>query len=477
MRSFLSCLFLVFTTHLLAQSGVQFTSPIPVSGGSTFSYAKPKIVLDANNEPVVLWGKISTGQVFVSTYNGSGFNVPVQVNPPGTQVYISGFYNADIKSHGDTIVVVFATDVPAYRTYLVKSVDGGDTWGDTVRVDQLIAGQIAYFPSVDINESGKVAVTYMRHDAGWQNPRYVVSTSYDGGSSFLPDTNASAVAAGEVCDCCPAEMIYEGNTQVLVFRNNDSNTREFYASISNDNGNSYSGINIDNLSWIFPACPSVAPSGLINNDSLIVAFMNGVSGNNRIYISTNSISGMANGNIWPVDTVVPSGTIQTHPQLAGEDSIMAMVWNNNMPGSSEIYFRFSNSGAAGLQGDGMDLTNASGTQQYPDIAYSNGVFHIVYQNNPTQEVYYLKAILDEYIGIEEPESLNYHLKQNNSNFTLYLSGSNTMNNSYSVFDILGRNIFSGEIVNNLLEFDMKLNSHGLYWIYLKEKNSIVKFYW
>src|SRR5688572_6789623 len=152
---------------LWAQSGVQFISPIVVANGSTYGYIKPKITLDANNNPVILWGKSSTHQIFVSTFNGTGFNTPVQINPIGTHPYMATWYNADLKSNGDTIVSVFATDVPAYRVYLVKSVDGGNTWSDTIRVDQIAPGGIAYFPSVDINETGKIAVTFMRHEAGW----------------------------------------------------------------------------------------------------------------------------------------------------------------------------------------------------------------------------------------------------------------------------------------------------------------------
>ncbi len=477
MRTYLFIFLLLVSNKVWCQSGIQFAAPITVANGTVYSYAKPKIVLDVNNEPVVLWGKISSGQIFVSTFNGSGFNTPVQINPVGTEAYISSFYNADIKSNGDTMVAVFATDVPANRTYLVKSVDGGNTWSDTIRVDQLTNGEIAYFPSVDLNEYGKIAVTFMRHDAGWANPRYVIATSLDDGNSFLPDTNASAVASGEVCDCCPAEMVYEGDKQVLIFRNNNSNTREFYASVSNDNGNSYSGLNVDNLGWVYPACPSVAPSAFISNDSLVTVFMNGVTGVNRLYVSTSSLSGMTNGNLFMVDSIVPVGTTQTQPQMAGKDSIMALVWNNTMPGEAEVYFRFSNSGAAGLTGDGINITNSSGTQQHADIIYANGVFHIVYQNNPTQEVYYLKAIMDEYISIEEPSDFEFVLHQNNSIFTLDLLDNTNSYSFYQVFDLLGRSISNGEINNNRIEFDMNSNSHGLYWIKMDGSKNIVKFYW
>jgi hypothetical protein len=474
----LSTFLFLISFSVFSQSGVQFTTPIVVASGTTYGYTKPKITLDANNNPVVLWGKAGTHELFVATFNGSGFNAPVQINPVGTHPYIASYYNADLKSNGDTIVSVFATDMPANRTFFVRSVDGGNTWSDTVRVDQIPAGGIAYFPSVDLNENGKVAVTFMRHEAGWANPRYVVTTSLDGGNTFLPDTNASAIAPGEVCDCCPAEMIYEGNRQVLLFRNNDANTREFYASVSNDNGTSFNGINIDNQGWVYPACPSVAPSALMSGDSLITVFMSGVTGANRLYISTTSLAGMVNGNVFMVDDVVPASTQQTQPQIAGKDSIMGLVWANTIPGAADVYFRFSPNGALGLIGDGINISNpTTGSQQNPDIAYANGNFHIVYQNTATQEVYYLKATMDEYIGIEPAEDLKYVLYQMNGVFRINLLNSSLHSELFQVYDVSGKSILSGKPQDNMLEFDMNAVSHGLYWIKIDGLNKIIKFVW
>src|SRR5688572_21229977 len=171
----LTCL--IFQVLLVYGQGVQFTTPIAVVDGSVYGYLKPKLTLDANNNPVVLWGKSSTHQIFVSTYNGVSFNTPVQINPVNTHPFMASWYNADIKSKGDTIVAVFPTDMPANRVFLVKSTDGGNTWSDTIRVDDIPSDGIAYFPSVAINEFGDISVIFMRHDAGWTDPRYVVSTS------------------------------------------------------------------------------------------------------------------------------------------------------------------------------------------------------------------------------------------------------------------------------------------------------------
>lgn len=453
---------------------VQFTTPIPVANGVTYGYLRPKIALDADNNPVVLWGKSSTHQIFVSTFNGSTFNAPVQINPVGTHPFMASWYNADIKNQGDSIVAVFPTDMPSYHVYLVKSTDGGDTWSDTIRVDSIPVDGIAYFPSVDINEWGEIAVAYMQHDAGWADPRYVVSTSHDFGNSFEPDVDASAIANGEVCDCCPAHITYENDRQVLIFRNNDVNIREFYSAVSINNGTSYNGLNIDNQAWNVFSCPSVAPSAFIANDSLITVFMSGASGANRVYVSTSTINSLQTGFVNMIDNTLATTTNQNHPKISGKDSVMAMVWQNSIPGETDIYFRFSNSGAMGLLGDGVVISNpTTGAQQNPDIIYANGIFHIVYQNAPTNEIYYLRAVLDEYVGIEEHKSgvtwqLNDHMLE------IQFNGKYPDSNLY-LYDIHGRVINFLRIDSDLVIMDVSALSSGMYFVQCEGLDEIIKF--
>lgn len=466
-------LFLLIVPSILF-SQVQFTTPIPVANGATYGYLRPKITLDADNNPVVLWGKSSTHQIFVSTFNGSTFNTPVQINPVGTHPFIASWYNADIKSQGDSVIAVFPTDMPPNHVYLVKSIDGGNSWSDTIRVDSIPIDGVAYFPSADINEWGEIAVAYMQHDAGWADPRYVVTTSHDFGNTFEPDVDASAVTTGEVCDCCPAHITYENDRQVLVFRNNDLNIREFYSSVSINNGTSYNGLNIDNQAWNVLSCPSVAPSAFISNDSLFTVFMSAASGANRVYISTSTINSLQNGFVQMIDNTLATTTNQNHPKISGKDSIMAMVWQNSIPGETDIYFRFSNTGAMGLVGDGIIISNpTTGSQQNPDIIYSNGIFHIVYQNITTNEIYYLRAILDEYIGIENylPEftwSLSNNVLEVNCN------GMNTTGNVV-IYDLHGKCMADKKMESGVAYFDVSTFSSGIYFVQVAGFPKVIRF--
>jgi hypothetical protein len=479
MRYGIFLLFLGLSIQLQAQIGWQFTNPIPVANGITYGYLRPKITLDANNQPVILWGKSNTHQIMVSTFNGVDFNTPVQINPAGTHPYMSSWYNADIKSAGDTIIAVFPTDVPANHVFLVKSTNGGNTWADTVRVDHIPPGGIAYFPSADINQAGDIAVTFMRHEAGWVNPRYVVTTSLDGGNIFNADTNASAIALGEVCDCCPAHLIYNNHTQVLTFRNNNANLREFYAAVSTNDGASFTGYNVDNQGWVYPACPSVAPSSFISGNRLNTAFMSGASGANRIYFSTSQINTQTVDFVQMVDPAVPAGTLQTHPKLAGKDSVMALVWNQTYSGETDVYFRFSKYGADSLMGPGINISaSPAGIQQNADMVYANGIFHIVYQNVPTQQLYYIRAIMDEYVGISNLPTFTYSLHLANETVYLQLNNAEVWSNTpLQMFDARGSIVFSGHLDQAAqVQINLQGQASGIYWIKINNAEQPIRFF-
>jgi hypothetical protein len=464
---------------LTAQNGLVFTSPIPVANGVTYGYLRPKIALDANSQPVILWGKSSTHQIFTSTFNGVDFNTPVSINPAGTHPYMSSWYNADIKSAGDTLIAVFPTDVPANHVFLVKSTNGGNTWSDTVRVDHLPPGGIAYFPSADINQAGHIAVSFMRHEAGWLNPRYVITTSMDGGTVFGADTNASAIATGEVCDCCPAHVIYNNHTQVLTFRNNNTNLREFYAAVSTNDGAGFTGYNIDNQGWVYPACPSVAPSSFLSGNRLNTVFMSGASGANRIYFSTSQINTQTVDAVQMVDPGVPSGTLQTHPKLAGKDSIMAVVWNQTYSGETDVYLRFSTFGMDSLLGPGINIsTSPAGIQQNADMVYANGVFHIVYQNVPTQQLYYVRAIMDEYVGAPPVSDFTYSLHVANEILYLQLAHAEQWSHQpLQMFDARGALVFSGNLGDaSQVEVNLQGLASGIYWIKINNANQPIRFF-
>ena len=138
--------------------------------------------------------------------------------------------------------------------YVVKSTDGGKTFGDTVRVSD---NNWSRFPEVAVLPNGNPVVTYMDFDPDFKDPRYVVSVSNDGGKSFQDVVSATEEAPGEACDCCPGFIMADNDRITILFRNNDNDLRDIWASISEDGGKTFHlAKDIDESNWTIGGCPS-----------------------------------------------------------------------------------------------------------------------------------------------------------------------------------------------------------------------------
>ena len=65
---------------------------------------------------------------------------------------------------------------------------------------------------------------------------------------------SEALSGAEVCDCCPSEIILNGSDQALLFRDNNANLRDMWASFSSDGGGTFPiGGDVDDAEWLVNA--------------------------------------------------------------------------------------------------------------------------------------------------------------------------------------------------------------------------------
>lgn len=410
-----------------------------VAGGS-FDNTRPRIALTNGETPVVLWGKNSTDVNYFSRWDGVEFTAPEQITPPGTDAFVSSWAGSEISTAGDTVFVVYKED-PAMTgsIYTRRSLDGGMTWEDTVKVD-VNPAHLSRFPSVTTGPGGAPIITFMEFDAGWAEPRYVVSNSPDFGQSYLDPAAASELfAQGEVCDCCPADIIYGSGKQMLLFRNNDNNERDIWATTSSDGGADFDqGSDIDFGTLILNVCPSSGPTGIISGDSIYFAWMN-INGNvNRVHVGSAGLNDLAPVFNGRMDPGVPSNIIQNYPRIAGANDTLAVVWQQTISGSSECVVQYSTNGVQGLSAKDTVNLDLAGGQTNPDVAYGNGVFHFVWQNNSSNEVIYRRAELTDITGVpEDPSSHSAEVRVIRSGDRLLISTSTPIR-ELLVFDVQGR---------------------------------------
>ena len=371
-----------------------------ISSGSD-GYGRPRICLTDNNNPFIIWTKDNSPKTInASKWDGNSFSSPYSLLPSGLNPE-GGWQAPEIASSSDTIYIVFvSTSIINNAIFLIRSFDGGWSFSDTIRVSDNSNLNRYNLPNVTINHLGNPIVTYMEYELNWHNPRQIVKTSNDYGSTFSPAVNGSNLSPGEPCDCCRADIISNGDHVYLLYRNNDNNIRDSYISYSNDGGQTFNSfIDIDFVSWNFPNCPSSTPRAMISGDSLVVARRSGAINNiNEMYLTSVNLLDLQfvyNNVIDPVGF-----GLQDYPELAGNEDTIGVVWQDNRNGMLDCYFSYTTLGGSSLSGSfKISDSNAVGNQSDPDVAYSSKNFYFVYVDNSSHEIIYVKATFDNQLSI------------------------------------------------------------------------------
>lgn len=387
-----------------SQSIIHWEPEISVADGSVYGNVRPRIAVTANGVPIVLFGKGPAGLLYTSRLNGSVFDTPVTLLPGTMESYLASWTGPDIAAKGDTVIAVFkAMTMDDGHVYSVRSVDGGMTFSDTIRVDDHDLG-VAWMPSMDIDENGNPSVTYMAHDAAMTNPRYNVVHSTDQGLTYQSEMDITTAIPEEACDCCPAEYVIDGNQHALLYRNNDLNIRDIYAVYSEDDGLTYpESANVDQLNWSITSCPSTGPHGLFNNSKLITVYASRASGSYRVYVSeTATTPSFAFENSTMMTPPVNVNGIQNYPRISGDNDTLVMVWQESETGNPEIFSAFTTSAMTSelLTSKAMVNSSTSGSQTNPDVIYKNGKVHAVYQDASTGDVIYRQGTIGT-VSLEE----------------------------------------------------------------------------
>ena len=406
MKHFLLLLFLLPTIAF----GQTFI-PSNVDTLAGFGNYHPQIEIVNDNEPLILWTNQTEKSVLVTKPSGVGLSTPVQLNPAGLQVQSYNWSGADLATWEDNVYVVFRSH--GYETghiYLVKSIDNGETFGDTVRVDHLATG-FGQYPDVAVYND-TVYVTFMDHDAGGSNPQYVVTRSVDGGATFQAEVVAGAILGDEACECCQPEMVVNDQYMIVFLRNNENDIRDIKAVISYDRGATFSNwFSVDDHQWYINGCPSTGPDSRITEDNRVLTTYKTYENNvGQVYLNEYDIDLDLSLSM---NLISSSGSPNSnYPQLAYSNGNLGMAWEGLGQGS-DVFFMGSNTGISGLDTvNTMNLTGA-GTQSKPDIAFDGSKFHAVYANT-TQ--------LD-YLTLEEPTGVfNYDYQKGNHFFPNPTSG-------------------------------------------------------
>jgi len=362
---------------------------------------RPRIALNGNSDPVVLWGRTGPSANFVSIGSASGFLSPIEVSLPGCVPSVADWMGSSIATNANTVwVVMKATPEESRPMYARRSDDGGLTWGDTIRVDPA-DGLVSRFPSIAVADPDAPIVQYMQFDGGWSGARQVVVRMV--GAVFQAPIQVSApFSSGEVCDCCPNQIVAEGSRVVAMHRDATSNIRVMWGASSLDGGATFHvGDVIDTTGWFLNACPSSGPDGYLDGDSIRYVWMSGANNGTKIYVGSALHEDLSLGPQRMVHPGQSMGVQQNLPRIAGSGDTLGVVWENYNAGAREILFSWSTTGPAGFGAPDKVNVDMPGNQRTPDIAFSNGTFHIVWHEWTPNQVRYRRGTIRNAVGLAD----------------------------------------------------------------------------
>ncbi|MCR9172340.1 MAG: glycoside hydrolase [bacterium] len=404
-------IYIITTTFLLiafgsiCQTGIAWDPESIVSDGSIYGNIRPRATM-VNDIPVVVYAGFGDENLFISRWNGSGFDTQ-SVLPPGTSTYAATWTGPDIASKGDTVIAVFKLKpAESGNVYVVRSVDGGVTFSDTIRVGSYTGGN-HWLPSIEMDDNGNPTVAIMIHDGSWANPRQALFQSNDGGLTFGPALEVTTPIPGEACDCCPSEVVIDGSREMLLFRNNENNIRDVHGVLSVDDGQTFPYTeNVDQLDWNISQCPASGMDGLFEGNNFYTTFASNASGTYQVYVSRSDVNGGLNMTEI-VNVPTPSGG-QNYPTISGANDTILLAWEERIGTNKDIYYSVSTNGgvnalanlsAMKLRANEITVAN----QTNPHILYKNGMAHLFYQDDANGNVMYRRGSVQSVAGLTSLE--------------------------------------------------------------------------
>ncbi len=470
---------LVLCSTLHAQNDVTWSNPVDVAAASSGNL-HPRVVLDAQGNPVVMFGHQGTNRILVSRWNGTAFASPILANSVMTPAFYESWAGPDIAARGDTMYIVYKqTPEEKNHVYCVRSVDGGRSFSNPVPVEN-IADSLSRFPAVGIDANGQPIVAFMKFNSDYTRSRWAVCRSTDFGMSWKPDVLASGFSGGTVCDCCPGTVRCSATGDIaMLYRDNLNNLRDTWVGISHNGGQNFSkGLSVDQQGWMINACPATGPSGTIIGDSLYSVFTSAASGPDYVYHNVNCISTEQSSKSTKIITTSSSITSQNYPRVSSFGNTLAEVWVQGTASNSSIMMCFSPDVHAGRSSSPITVANSGITAMVnADVCVGNGKVYVVYQDNGTGTVRMRRGVFSvsdvETNDNPSPAIIMQSLSSSSQlRFRLREVASDTY--TCTVLNTLGQVILRQSLEANALEqtLDCSRLSRGTYFMEIPAKNGI-----
>lgn len=435
------------------------------------------------NDPAVSWVPVSNSLPIVT--NGDTVHVVWQEFRDGdaeiyykrsvdggvswnadTRLTYDGYsYDAGMALSGSDIHVVWSDDRDGstnVEIYYKRSEDGGSIWGADTRLT--FADSWSDSPSIAIEDSIIHLVWYDWRDAtgDWDYEIYY-KRSTDGGLTWGPDTRLTDNPSYSGFPC----VAVSGQVVHVVWEDDRdvTMTGSIYYKRSADGGATWGPdtrlSELPSDGWD----PVVAVSG----SNVHVVWMDERGGEAReIYYNRSTDGGLT----WSEDTRLTNAVASSeYPTIAVSGDMVHVVWGDNRDMNYEVYYKLSEDAGMTWEED-VRLTDAFGESNYPFVATSDSTVHVIWNESRdgNEEIYYKRNPTGNIIvGTEETLASN-----SSQSFTIYPNPASSRIHvqfkdyqiTQSLFTI--RNIFGKTLINQSIrrgeeEIDVSMLPNGIYF--------------
>ncbi len=361
----------------------ELTSPAP-SGSNT-----PHLALDANGQVLLSWTQRrpdSTVAIQMSTWDGTAWD-SVRTIADNRRFFvnwadfpaITALANGDLAAHwlereGDKKY--------AYGVRVVRSTDGGRTWGApmTPHTDGLLAehGFVSLWPEGE-SDIGLVWLDGRKSamsDSAREMTIRAASVSRTGALS------REALLDARTCDCCQTGTTATRSGRILVYRDRSAEEIRDIAIVRQTANGWTPPQKVHADEWHYPGCPVNGPQAAAVGDTVVVAWFTGARDTAKVNIARSVDGGATFGPPLRVDDGDPIGRVDV---ILDDDANPVVVWlEQRTPTEAEVLARRIVGNALG---ETRVLSRTSGARQsgFPRLVrHGNDVVAAWTSVNPLQ---------------------------------------------------------------------------------------------
>jgi hypothetical protein len=293
-----------------------------------------------------------------------------------------------VSVSGSSVYVVWQESIDGNLEICFKrSPDGGETWGDNVR----LTNDISYSYEAVIATSGSfVHLAWVSVDLE-NNYHVLYKNSSDGGLTW---SSERWLSPNSIMAFNPS-IAADGSGVCVAWNDNRDGNYEIYFSKSSDNGSSWgpeTRLTDDPNLQLFP---SVAVSG----QEVHLVWEDERFGYAEIVHKMSSDGGVT----WGEDLRITNDPAPSwNPNLAVSGSVLYLVWQEGRSGFWDIYYNYSTDGGITWATD-TQLNDFSYMSYRPHIAADGSVLHVIWYDyrDFNYEIYYKRNPTGGMVGVDE----------------------------------------------------------------------------